>query len=307
MRPHRLQSYRIDGMTLNAATVLLREIAGTRASFVSPRHIFTLGLLWLLLAVFHTPVLGQAILIDPDSLISTNSLSHGKSVEAYLGVVRFIPKGNAKAYFDRTPTDADCAQLVRRLAKEGQVNLLYFGNRVFGGGQGDRVSFTSMEKRPNFTLGNSGPVADNEYGVHMELILTNTLENFPEIRWQGDCVWSTDLINTWAGEKYLLFGMKLAKILKPGMVYTTSDPTADDDVDEGNGINVGKFFRKKKVEKKEETPAIDKNPSFIPADRTALKWEGSGNPTLRSTQIKVMQGDDKIKELIFVVLQFIPE
>ncbi|MDB6055753.1 MAG: hypothetical protein JWN25_3276 [Verrucomicrobiales bacterium] len=260
----------------------------------------------LLIAVVRSSY-GQAILVDPDSLVSTNIPGQINSVEALLGVVRFIPKGALKPYLDQNPTDADCSQLVKRLSKDGQVNLLYSGNRFFGGGQGDHACFTSLEKRPNFTLGGAAPAADNEYGIHLDLLVTNSAENVPEVRWQGDCVWSTDLINTWAGEKYLLFGMKLAKILKPGMVYTTTDPGSDDDVDEGNGINIGKFFRKKKPEKKEEPPAADKNPSFIPADRQVLKWEGKGNPIVRSTQIKVLPGDDKIKELIFVVLQFIPD
>ena len=187
------------------------------------------------------------------------------------------------------------------------MNLLYSGDRVTPGGAGNVAIFDSVERRPAFSTSAvlNQTLTNREFGLRLTLKARPLLDGRTELDWQGRFLWSSDLLNAWAGEKYLVFGMRVAQFLRPGLFYYQSD---DDDEDERAGVNLRSLFGKKK---KEEPPPKSKVPdiSFLSAEDRITPLNGKrpvkpGELIVVSTPTNL---DPKQPEYIYLLLRLTDE
>ena len=253
------------------------------------------------------PAAAQVIFINADELPpeATNQLASTSVLppcEMQVALVRFLPAKASKPV-PEFPDGSELISIIPTLSKQGQVNLLYIGNRNVRGGQGTNAiaSFDSVERRPAFSLHKelNQTLTNREFGLWLGLMVRPLAEKQVELNWNGRFMWSPDLLNAWAGEKYLVFGMRVAALLRPGLFYYESD---NDEEDTPAGINIGALFkRKSKTPPKEKVPDI----SFLSAEDREIPIAGShavgeGQTVIFSTRVN---DDPKAPEYIYLVLQ----
>lgn len=255
------------------------------------------------------PALAQVIFINVDDIppaASSNlpaTASNSTPVHLHVAVVRFLPAkaGQSAPDFAGGTT---LAAVVATLAKQGQVNLLFSGDRVTPGGAAHPATFDSVERRPAFfTKAEANQTLTNrEFGLRLTLTAIPLADGRIELDWQGRFMWSSDLLNAWAGEKYLVFGMKVAQFARPGLFYYQSD---DPDEDEPAGINLRALFGKKK---KAEPPPKSAVPdiSFLSLEDREIPL--SGQRPVKSGELVVISTptnrDLKQPEFIYMLLRF---
>ncbi len=259
----------------------LRSTLQARPSAVNLRHhLVALGCSLLLLAA--VPSRGEIIFIDADSLKPTNQVPRypppGGSLELHLAVLRFVPTAKAADWQKQLGAASSLAQVIDGLGRQGQVNLLYLGDRDSDWTTNTLAFFQAQDARPAFSLDEevNDTLTNRQFGLTLRVQARPAAAQQVELEWEGNFSWSPDLIDRWAGDKYLLFGMRLAKLLKPGMVYEEGD--AGDEDSNSTGVNLRTLFRKKKpAEKKPETvkahEALSGN-SFILAEREEVPLRG---------------------------------
>ncbi|MBI5801850.1 MAG: hypothetical protein HZA92_14150 [Verrucomicrobia bacterium] len=253
--------------------------------------------------------MAQVIFINVDDIppaASSNlpaTASNSTPVHLHVAVVRFLPAkaGQSAPDFAGGTT---LAAVVATLAKQGQVNLLFSGDRVTPGGAAHPATFDSVERRPAFfTKAEANQTLTNrEFGLRLTLTAIPLADGRIELDWQGRFMWSSDLLNAWAGEKYLVFGMKVAQFARPGLFYYQSD---DPDEDEPAGINLRALFGKKK---KAEPPPKSAVPdiSFLSLEDREIPL--SGQRPVKSGELVVISTptnrDLKQPEFIYMLLRF---
>jgi hypothetical protein len=223
----------------------------------------------LMLVALPQPVSAQVIFIDTDAVKNAaKALPLDTPVHLTVAVIRFLPQGKAARQPAPIPTNSTMPKIVETLGKRGQVNLLFFGERDLSGPSNAVVRINSTERRPAFSLdADTNQVLTNrEFGLHLEISAHNTPDQRLLLDWNGNFSWSPDLMNTWAGEKYLLFGMKVAGLIKPGSVYSD-----EDDEDAGQGINIGGLFKRKPKKTEAKAPP---DLSFLAVERRATDLKG---------------------------------
>lgn len=265
-------------------------------------------LLALLLALLLVPALSaQVIFINADDIptdVSTNltaTATNSPPLMLQAAVVRFLPAKAGKPTPEFPPA-ATMASVIATLAKQGQVNLLYSGDRLTPGGTNSSAKFDSVERRPAFSTHTSlnHSLTNREFGLRLQLKARPLVDGTTELDWQGRFMWSSDLLNTWAGEKYLVFGMRVAQLIRPGLFYYQSE---DEDEDAQAGINLRALFGKKKTAPAKETaPDI----SFLSAEDREIALSGQrpvkpGELIVLATPANV---DPKQPEFIYLLLQF---
>ena len=254
----------------------------------------------------EVPLPAQVIFINVDDLpanASTNltaTATNTPPLTLRAAIVRFLPAKAAKAA-PEFGVDSTLSGVVAALAKQGQVNLLYSGDRVTPGGTNNQAVFDSVERRPAFSTDatQNQALTNREFGLRLTLNARRLLDNTTELRWEGRFMWSSDLLNSWAGEKYLVFGMRVAQLIRPGLFYYQSDDPDDDD---RAGINLRALFGKKKDPPPKAAPDI----SFLSAqDREAPL---TGQRPVKSGELIVIATptgqDPKEPEFIYLLLQF---
>jgi hypothetical protein len=270
--------------------------------------------------------LAQVIFIDADQLEAAAAargvvLPPG-SLEIQVTIVRFVPKDKARGAGDAGAFQGSPRDVVGALGKLGQVNVLFSAVREVMAFQTPQARFLSLERKPAFSL---NPEANAEltnrfFGLDLTVKTALQRGGYVRLEWDGNFSWSPTLIDQWAGEKYLLFGMRVASILKPGSVYETKD---DDDTDSGEGINlralgksIGSLFKRKPKDMKDAKEALKestlKKPTVAPTVG-ALMWAERHEVALRGIhtfrlgenlvqQVPVLT-DPKEPEFLFVILQ----
>jgi len=136
--------------------------------------------------------------------------------------------------------------------------------------------FTSLERRPAFSLNEAAnqTLTNRQFGMQLRVRGRAAADRQTLLGWEGGFSWSSDLVDLWAGDKYLMFGMRVAKILKPGMLYSEG---GDDDDDGSNqkGVNLRTLFgKKKKEETKSPAAPVPANVSFLSTDFQQVKFDG---------------------------------
>ncbi len=266
---------------------------------------------WPLLTalLLASPLPAQVIFINADDLAlasaSTNLTAAASTppVHLHAAIVRFLPgKGGKSA--PEFPGESTLAAVVAALAKQGQVNLLYSGDRVSPGGPGHPATFDSVERRPAFSTQAAANQAltNREFGLRLTLKTRPLVDGRTELDWQGRFLWSSDLLNSWAGEKYLVFGMRVAQLARPGLFYYQSD---DPDEDDRPGLNLRGLFSKKK---KDEPPPKSAAPdiSFLALENREIPLSGRrpvkpGELIVISTPTNL---DPKQPEFIYLLVRF---
>ena len=267
----------------------------------------------------------QVIFIDADQLAAAAATSGvalpAGGVEIQVTIVRFVPKNKAAGFQDANPFQGSPKQVVEALGKLGQVNVLFSAAREVNALQDGQLRFYSVERKPAFSMDAAANAELTNRFFGLDLPMKARLVRGDQIRldWEGNFSWSPTLIDQWAGEKYLLFGMRVASILKPGSVYETKD---DDDTDSGEGINLrklgsslGSLFKRKPKnlqDAAEQVKANEKKPVVAPTIG-ALMWAERHEVPLRGIhtfrlgenlvqQIPVVT-DPKEPEFLYVIFQ----
>jgi hypothetical protein len=257
----------------------------------------------LLLAL---PCSAQVIFINVDDIpfhASTNTgiAPHIPSLHLHTAIVRFLPAKISKPIPEFTG-DATMAAVVSALAKQGQVNLLYSGDRVAPGGIDSVAIFDSVERRPAFSTKAklNQTLTNRAFGLRLTLKARPLVNGSVELKWNGDFTWSSDLLNAWSGEKYLVFGMRVAQFARPGLFYYED---ADQGEDEPAGLNLRSLFgRKKEALPKSVVPDI----SFLSADdrKIPLIGQRSVKPGELIVVSTVSNLDPEQPEVVFLLLRF---
>ncbi len=240
--------------------------------------VVTRWLKWLPLAMLLlsgiTPgrATAEVIFIDPEAVRAaamTNAVPLQSAVHLTVAVIRFLPEGKSARRNDPLPTNSTLAAVVETLGKRGQVNLLFFGERDLSNSTNTVIRFDSTERRPAFSLDadTNHSLTNREFGLRLQISAQGSTDQRLALDWTGNFSWSPNLLDAWAGEKYLLFGMKVAKLLKPGSVYSD-----DEDEEERSGINIGSFFKKKPKETK--TTNAPPEASFLGIERHEADLKG---------------------------------
>lgn len=263
---------------------------------------------FLLLAVlcFGLPLSAQVIFINVDDIppnASTNLTStatNAPPLTLRAAVVRFLP-ANATKVVPEFGGDSTLPGVLATLAKQGQVNLLYSGDRVTPGGTNQTAVFDSVERRPAFSTDASQNqnLTNREFGLRLTVKARPLVDRTTELLWEGRFMWSSDLLNSWAGEKYLVFGMRVAQLIRPGLFYYQSD---DPDEDDRAGINLRALFGKKKDPPPKAAPDI----SFLSAQDREIPLIGQ-RPVKAGELIVIATPtgqDPKEPEFIYLLLQF---
>lgn len=251
--------------------------------------------------------LAQVIFINVDdipSVVDTKlaaTASNAPPLQLQAAVVRFLPAKATKAGPDFAG-DSTLASVVTALAKQGQVNLLFSGDRVTPGGAGSTATFDSVERRPAFSTQAdlNQNLTNREFGLRLSVTVRPLLDGRTELNWLGRFMWSSDLLNAWTGEKYLVFGMRVAQLIRPGLFYYESD---DDDDDGRAGLNLRALFGKRKEPPpKSAVPDI----SFLSADDREIPFIGQraikpGELIVISTPTNL---DPKQPEFIYLLIRF---
>ena len=267
----------------------------------------------------------QVIFVDADQLAAAAATSGvvlpAGGVEIQVTIVRFVPKDKTRGFQDANPFQGSPKQVVESLGKLGQVNVLFSAGREVNALQEGQMRFYSVERKPAFSMDSAANAELTNRFFGLDLAMKARLVRGEQIRldWDGNFSWSPTLIDQWAGEKYLLFGMRVASILKPGSVYETKD---DDDTDSGEGINLrklgsslGSLFKRKPKNLKdaaEQVKANEKKPVVAPTVG-ALMWAERHEVPLRGIhtfrlgenlvqQIPVLT-DPKEPEFLYVIFQ----
>jgi hypothetical protein len=270
---------------------------------------------WLfsLLAVLllAPPAPAQVTFINVDDIPSATSFTNralttvtsAPPVHLHCAVVRYLPAKGGKIAPEFTG-ESTLAAVVASLAKQGQVNLLYSGDRVTPGGIANPATFDSVERRPAFSTAaeQNQTLTNREFGLRLSLKTRPLADGRTELDWQGRFLWSSDLLNAWAGEKYLVFGMKVAQFARPGLFYYQSD---DPDEDEPAGLNLRALFGKKK---KAEPPPKSVVPdiSFLTLENQEIPL--SGQRPVKPGELIVISTptnrDPKQAEFIYLMVRF---
>lgn len=260
----------------------------------------------LLAAIIPSSASAQVIFIDSDTVNNAvKALPLETPAHLSVVVIRFLPKGKKARYTEALPTNSSLPQIVEYLGKNGQVNLLFYGERDLTGPTNATVRFNSTERRPAFSLdaATNQSLTNREFGLRMEITAHSTAEQKIQLDWKGNFSWSPNLIDSWAGEKYLLFGMRVAKLIKPGSVYSE-----DDDSDEGGqGINIGGLFKRKPKETKEAKASPDI--SFITIERRDIELKGRSTVAPGELIVSVTpfpEADPEQPEFIYLIQQLSP-
>lgn len=251
--------------------------------------------------------LAQVIFINVDDIppdASTNltaTASNSPPLSVQAAVVRFLPAKAGKPVPEFT-SESSLASVVATLAKQGQVNLLYSGDRATPGGTNNTAVFDSVERRPAFSThaALNQNLTNREFGLRLTLKVRPLVDGRTELNWSGRFMWSSDLLNAWAGEKYLVFGMRVAQLIRPGLFYYQSD---DDDEDDRAGINLRALFGKKKEPPpKSAVPDI----SFLSAEDREIAL--FGQRAIKPGELVVIATptvlDAKQPEFIYLLLRF---
>ena len=261
----------------------------------------------LLIACAVSQSQAQVIFIDVDksaapapgnSAAAAGGVSRPARIHA--AVARFLPKEKSGRLPGNISTNTTLPQLIAALGKHGQVNLLYLGDRFTDVGTNSLARFESLERRPAFALNADAnrSLTNREFGLELRTGVRVIDDQRGELHWNGRFSWSPDLIDAWVGDKYLLFGMRVATVLKPGLVYYESD-----DDDSARGINIGGLFRKK-PKPTNSVPDF----SFLVAERRQVPLEG--RQILRPGELSItaipIPTNPKEPEVIYLVLHFSP-
>ena len=276
---------------------------------MSQRHNIPFAFALLLAALLHaTSVAAQVIFINVDDIppnASTNltaTATNSPPLTLRAAVVRFLPAKAGKTA-PEFAGETTLASLITSLSKQGQVNLLYSGDRVTPGGTNNSAVFDSVERRPAFSTvaSQNQNLTNREFGLRLTLKARPLVDGTTELDWQGRFMWSSDLLNAWTGEKYLVFGMKVAQFMRPGLFYYVSE---DGDDDEPAGLNLRALFGKKKTvpPAKSAVPDI----SFLSAEDREIPL--SGQRPVKPGELVVIATptslDPKQPEFIYLLLQF---
>lgn len=273
-----------------------------------PSRCSLLSLLAVLLLAPPAPA--QVIFINSDDVPSATSFTNlavanvasAPPVHLHCAVVRYLPAKGGKAAPEFTG-ESTLAAVVASLAKQGQVNLLYSGDRLTPGGFGHPAIFNSVERRPAFSTKAEANQAltNREFGLRLTLKTRPLVDGRTELDWQGRFLWSSDLLNSWAGEKYLVFGMKVAQFARPGLFYYQSD---DPDEDDRPGLNLRGLFGKKKEEPPPKSAAPDI--SFLTLEDREIPL--SGQRPVKPGELIVLSTptsrDPKQPEFIYLLVRF---
>ena len=268
--------------------------------------------LFYLLALCLLPItgLGQVLFINVDNL-STNSvlpLRSSSSFAVSTAVVHFVPKDITAVANLTLPVTEGIAGVLKVLTREGKANLLYCGTRSENWETGESAVYDSLESRPAFQLvSNSDAFYTNrQFGLHLQLRAYAETNREIGLAWEGSFSWSSDLIHLWSADKFLTFGMSVAKVLKPGMVFTEG---GDDDAPEQSGINLGSLFGKRKKEAAPPAAAPTTNVSFLNVDFQKVILDGKQN--LKSKELAVLRYESprgkQPNEIIYLLFQPITE
>lgn len=261
----------------------------------------------LLLALLLAPAArAQVTFINVDDLPATGSTNrtatatNAPPLQLHAAVVRFLP-AKAGAAAPEFTGEATLASVVASLAKQGQVNLLYVGDRVTPEGTNQTAVFDSVERRPAFATQAelNQTLTNREFGLRLTLRARPLVDGRTELDWQGRFMWSSDLLNAWSGEKYLVFGMRVAQFIRPGLFYYQSD---EDDEDDRAGLNLRALFGKKKTPPpKAAVPDI----SFLSAEDRKIPL--SGQRPVKPGELVVLATatslDPKQPEFIYLLLR----
>lgn len=249
---------------------------------------------------------GQVTFIDVDRQDETTTVASPRQrpVRLTVAVLRFLPK-SAKAT-PQFPTNGLLSTVVSTLSQQGQVNLLYLGERDLAGPDAVPARFDSSERRPAFSLNPdvNHSLTNREFGLHLKVAALPVGGNRLELHWSGSFSWSPNLIDQWAGEKYLLFGMRVAALLQPGAVYEEGGEEDEDAAP--RGINIGGLFKKKPKVTNAAPVSVATDISFLAAERQEVPLQGKqiAQPDELVTGIFPIGDDPKQPGFIYVFQQF---
>jgi hypothetical protein len=263
-----------------------------------------LGLILLCLLPAH--LFAEVIFINADTL-SSNAVPpvFGNPFSVSVALLHFVPKDKSATLDDKLPLNNGMAGVVKTLAAEGKVNLLYVGTHSQNWMANEASLFDSLERRPAFSLVPDAEslYTNRQFGLHLQVRARPETNQQIHLEWEGNFSWSDDLIKFWSADKFLTFGMSVAKILKPGAVFTEGG----EDDEEQSGINLRSLFGKKKKEKKEdeETNTPTNNVSFLDVDFQQVALDGKqdlplGEVTVLSYKSDMAKDSD---EMIYLLLQ----
>lgn len=251
------------------------------------------------------------IFINADTLPSNTAAPlFGSPFSVSVALLHFVPKEKSIPSNNNLPLNDGMAGVIKALSAEGKINLLYVGTHSQNWMAGEVSLYDALERRPAFSLipDDESPYTNRQFGLHLQLGAKPETNQQIHLEWTGTFSWSNDLIKFWSADKFLTFGMSVAKILKPGAVFTEG---GDDDEQEQSGINLRSLFGKKKPQKKEteETAAKTNSVSFLDVDFQQVTLDGKrelplGEVTVLSYKSTAAKDTD---EIIYLLLQAIAE
>lgn len=251
-------------------------------------------------AAMAMPASAEVIVIDPSVFEASSRIEAGRVVQFDVVLVRFLPRDKTRVPDVGSLTNAPLSQFIAGLGKQGQVNLLYVGNRDLCGASGAPVVFDSCDKRPAFSLdkATNDVLTNRVFGLSLRVQAERAANERVSVSWNGWFAWSPTILDAGVGEKFLQFGFKVAKLLKPGMVFEDSDD--EDDEESGPGINIGALFKKKKPPEKKALTA--EQISYLQADRQEVSLNNSSEFGNGEQRILCLPTPDQ-NEYIFFILR----
>lgn len=131
-------------------------------------------------------------------------------------VVRFKPAKATRILQGFHSMTGTSSSVISDLQKDGEVMVLYTGERTVLLETNAKAKFDALETRPTMIVGqpaaNAPPITS--YGLSLEIITRPFTNGVFALTWTGSISWSPEVIDRWKGDKFLSFVNSAASIAK---------------------------------------------------------------------------------------------
>lgn len=139
-----------------------------------------------------------------------------KTISIEVAVVRFKPAKAERILQGFKDLKGNLLTVIDSLKAEGEVSVLYTGNRELRLEEKSKAKFDALETRPVVLVGKSGaPIPPaTAYGLSLEITTRSVEPDRFGLGWEGSVSWSPEIVDTWKGEKFLNFLGTAASVAK---------------------------------------------------------------------------------------------
>ena len=139
-----------------------------------------------------------------------------KTLSLEVAVIRFKPNTAERVLKGFKELNGNLLVVIDALKAEGEVSVLYSGNREIRLEEKSKAKFDALETRPVVLIGKPGaplPPAIS-YGVSLEVTARIPEPEKFGLGWEGSVTWSPEVVDGWKGEKFMNFLSSAAGVAK---------------------------------------------------------------------------------------------